>query len=180
MSRIHTIGHSTRSIDSFIELLLKNKIEALVDIRRFPASRRHPQFNAKHLAESLGEKGIGYIHLEGLGGRRKAEPDSVNTGWDVEGFRGYADYAATPEFQLALDELLEKAENTPVVIMCAEAVFWQCHRRIVADVLVARGHEVLHIIDENPPKPHSLTEFARVDNAGQVTYPARQLTLDME
>jgi len=167
--RIHTIGHSTRPIEAFIELLEAHGIKQLYDIRSIPHSRRHPHFSQGALAAALGEAGIVYRHAPALGGRRKPRRDSVNTAWRVEGFRGYADYMETDAFRDALDELVRAAGDAPTVIMCAEAVWWRCHRQLVADALVARGVEVGHISSTSAAKPHTLTDFAQVVE-GRVGY----------
>jgi len=166
---VFTIGHSTRSLDDFVELLARNGLAQLADVRTVPKSRRHPQFVREALAESLPRAGIAYRHFPGLGGLRKPRPDSANTAWRNASFRGYADYMQTPPFARALDDLVAWA-GQPTAIMCAEAVWWQCHRQLVADALVARGVEVRHIVSAAVPEPHRLTEFARVEGT-RVTYP---------
>jgi uncharacterized protein (DUF488 family) len=166
---IHTIGHSTRSLADFIDLLRAHGIRQLVDIRSIPRSRRHPQFSGEALGESLGEEGIRYRHQPELGGMRRPRPDSRNTAWRVEGFRGYADYMETPAFDGALEALIAIAGVSPTVIMCAEAVPWRCHRQLVADALVARGVEVRHITSTSAAQEHTLTDFARIDR-GRVVY----------
>lgn len=169
---IYTIGHSTRSIDEFTDLLDAHDIRLLVDVRRFPGSRRHPHFNGEVLAASLAERGIGYRHAPQLGGRRGTPaPDSPNTGWRNASFRAYADHLGGPEFRGALDLLIRDAERAPVAIMCAEAVPWRCHRQLISDALVARGHTVLHITSMAEPKPHELNQMARCDDEGGLTYP---------
>jgi Protein of unknown function, DUF488 len=167
---ILTIGHSTRPIDEFIELLRRNGVERLVDIRTIPRSRRNPQFNSEALAKSLEDKGIGYVHLKELGGLRHPRHDSLNTGWRNAGFRGYADYLQTAEFEEALRRLLELCEGKRCAAMCAEAVPWRCHRSLLADALVARGIPVEHILSGSRRDVHSLTPFARIEN-GRVIYP---------
>ena len=167
---IHTIGHSTRSLDDFIGLLEAHGIERLGDIRTVPRSRRHPHFGIDALDASLGAAGITYRHFPGLGGLRKARADSINGGWRHAGFRGYADYMQTPAFESALDELLTWSAAGRAAIMCAEAVWWQCHRQLTADALVARGVAVRHIMSATKAPAHTLTSFGRVD-AGRVTYP---------
>jgi uncharacterized protein (DUF488 family) len=169
--RVFTIGHSTRPIGEFIELLRSNGVERLVDIRTIPKSRHNPQFNTDALAKSLRDAGIDYVHLKALGGLRKALRDSRNTGWRNASFRGYADYMQTPEFEEALVRAIELAAEKPTAFMCAEAVPWRCHRSLVADALVVRRIEAMEIVDSSPPKPHKLTPFARVDGT-RVTYPA--------
>jgi hypothetical protein len=167
---ILTIGHSTRPIDEFIELLRQHGVERLVDIRTIPRSRRNPQFNSEALAKSLEDKGIGYVHLKELGGLRHPRRDSINTGWRNDGFRGYADYMQTAEFEEALRRLLELCEGKRCAAMCAEALPWRCHRSLLADALVARGIPVEHILSGSRRDVHSLTPFARIEN-GRVTYP---------
>jgi len=167
---ILTIGHSTRPIDEFIELLRQHGVERLVDIRTIPRSRRNPQFNSEALAKSLEDKGIGYVHLKELGGLRHPRRDSLNTGWRNAGFRGYADYMQTAEFEEALRRLLGLCEGKRCAAMCAEAVPWRCHRSLLADALVARGIPVEHILSGGRRDVHSLTPFARIEN-GRVIYP---------
>jgi uncharacterized protein (DUF488 family) len=169
--RVFTIGHSTRPIGEFVELLRSNGVERLLDIRTIPKSRHNPQFNTDALAKSLRDAGIDYVHLKALGGLRKALRDSRNMGWRNASFRGYADYMQTPEFDEALARAIELAAEKPTAFMCAEAVPWRCHRSLVADALVARGIEVMEIVDSSAPKAHKLTPFARVDGT-HVTYPA--------
>ncbi len=169
---VFTIGHSTRTINELTDLLTRNGVQRLVDVRRFPGSRRHPHFNREALAGSLADAGIVYRHAPELGGRRGApDPASPNTGWRNASFRAYADHLGTPEFREALETLLEDAVRGPVAIMCAEAVPWRCHRQLISDALVARGHPVLHILSEAEPRPHELNEMARTDPEGGVTYP---------
>lgn len=167
---IWSLGHSTRPIEAFLELLTGHGIERLADIRTVPQSRRHPQFGQAALARSTADAGIAYVHLPGLGGLRKPRPDSINTAWRHPGFRGYADYMQTPAFAAAVDELLAFAQAERVAVMCAEAVPWRCHRQLLADALVARGHEVREIDSATKTRPHTLTEWARVQGAA-VTYP---------
>ncbi|WP_227356293.1 DUF488 domain-containing protein [Haladaptatus salinisoli] len=172
MTRAYTIGHSSRSIEEFISALRSYDVTLAVDIRRFPGSRRNPQFDADALAGALDEQGIEYRHLEALGGRRSSPlEDSPNDAWENDSFRAYADYALTDEFQTALDEVVALAETSVPVIVCAEAVYWRCHRRIVADWLLARGCEVVDIYDADRADEHELTRFAEVTD-GRVTYPA--------
>jgi uncharacterized protein (DUF488 family) len=168
---IWTIGHSTRTLADFLELLRENGIRQLVDIRRFPASRRHPHFGAKSLAPSLDEAGILYFHAPGLGGHRKPRPDSPNLFWRVEAFRGYADHMATDEFRAALDDLVGRARAAATTVMCAEAVPWRCHRQLVSDALVARGHAVHHIIGSGETTSHALQAQAVRAADGGITYP---------
>jgi len=166
---IYTVGHSTRPLAGFLEILAAHGIGQLVDIRSIPRSRRHPHFSGDALAASLESAGIVYRHLRALGGMRKPRADSRNTAWRVEGFRGYADYMETPPFHAGLDELVVLAGATPTAVMCAEAVPWQCHRQLVADALVARGVEVRHILSITGAPLHTLTDFALVEQ-GRVAY----------
>jgi uncharacterized protein (DUF488 family) len=166
---IFTIGHSTRPLDDFVALLARNGVTQLADVRTVPKSRRHPQFVREALAGSLPGAGIAYRHIPGLGGLRKPRPDSANTAWRNQSFRGYADYMQTLPFAHALEELHAWAVR-PTAVMCAEAVWWQCHRQLIADALVARGIEVRHIVSAAAPEPHKLTEFARVEGT-RVAYP---------
>jgi uncharacterized protein (DUF488 family) len=167
---IFTIGHSTRTIDVFIALLRAHDVTQLADVRTIPKSRRHPHFAQESLRDSLPAAGIAYRHLPGLGGLRKPAADSANSGWRHAGFRGYADYMQTPAFAAALDELIEWAGGAPTAVMCAEAVWWQCHRQLIADALVARGIDVRHIMSEKAAALHTLTSFARL-NDQRLTYP---------
>ncbi|MEW6248667.1 MAG: DUF488 domain-containing protein [Nitrospirota bacterium] len=169
-SQLWTIGHSTSPIEAFIGLLRAHGIRTLVDVRRFPVSRRHPQFNAEPLANSLREAGVHYRHMPELGGRRKSRPDSVNLGWRSDGFRGYADYMQTDDFRGALGELMACGESGPTAVMCAEAVPWRCHRSLIADALASRDWRVRHIISAAEATPHRLTPFARI-HEGKIIYP---------
>ncbi len=163
ISRIWTIGHSTRKIDIFISLLEDNGIKLLADVRSWPGSKRYPQFNKEALAESLNAHGIRYEHFPGLGGRRKPNPDSRNTAWRNVSFRGYADYMETKEFHKGVERLLDLARETgPVAIMCAEALWWRCHRSLIADYLKVRGIEVVHIVDANKIELHPFTSAAHL------------------
>lgn len=170
---VFTIGHSNRSLEAFLDLLRAFAIELVADIRHYPGSRAHPHFGKAALAASLHEAGIGYRHFEALGGRRRSLPDSSNTGWQVEAFRGYADYALTPAFAQALDELLAVVRTKRTAILCAEAVPWRCHRRIVTDYLLARGVEVVHILGPGRGDEATLTPFAEVLDDGTIRYSAR-------
>jgi uncharacterized protein (DUF488 family) len=176
---IFTIGHSTREADDFVGLLRHHRVDLLVDVRRYPGSRRHPHFNREALAERLAAAGIGYRHTPDLGGRRVGPgadrpDDSPNRGWRNASFRAYADYMATPPFRAALDQLLEDAARHTLAIMCAEAVPWRCHRNLISDALVARDVEVRHILSDDAPSRHELNPMARPDPEGTVTYPAEQ------
>jgi uncharacterized protein (DUF488 family) len=168
--RIWTIGHSTRAIDDFISLLKENEINLLVDVRAWPGSKRYPQFNKDTLAESLNAHRIRYEHFPELGGKRKSKPDSRNTAWRNASFRGYADYMETEQFQKGIERLLDvAAEAGPTAIMCAEAVWWRCHRSLIADYLKARGVEVLHVLGANKVEPHPYTSASRIVN-GELSY----------
>jgi len=172
-SRIWTIGHSTRRIDIFLSLLEENGIKLVADVRMFPGSKRYPQFGRGALAESLGEHGIRYEHFPELGGRRKAKPDSKNTAWRNEAFRGYADYMETEDFRNGIARLVDLAsEAGPTAIMCAEAVWWRCHRSLISDYLKAGGVEVIHILDEKKTEPHPFTSAAQIVN-GDLRYRPR-------
>lgn len=173
---IFTIGHSTRPISEFIELLRTHGVTQVLDIRTIPKSRRNPQFNSDALAGSLRAAHIRYVHLKDLGGLRHPRSDSVNLGWRNDSFRGYADYMQTPEFAAALDHATALARERPTALMCAEAVPWRCHRSLVADALLVRGLRVLEIISPAEPKEHALTRFACV-RGEQITYPADQASL---
>lgn len=170
MTTIHTIGHSTRPIEEFIDLLTAQGITRLVDIRTVPKSRHNPQYWGDALAASLQEAGIGYSYLPELGGLRSATQDSPNAGWRNDSFRNYADHMLTDEFAAGLAELITLAEEEPSAIMCAEAVPWRCHRRLVADALLVRGFTVLEVISATAPKEHQLTPFAVVEGS-RVIYP---------
>jgi len=169
---VHTIGHSTRSLAELTALLCSAGVDFLVDVRRFPGSRTNPQFNAETLAPALGDNGIFYRHVPTLGGRRGggAKQASVNTLWREATFRAYADYALTSEFRGGFDELLALASEHRVAIMCAEAVWWRCHRRIVTDYLLASGVAVRHILGVDKIEPASLTPGAVVEGEGRLTY----------
>jgi uncharacterized protein (DUF488 family) len=167
---VFTIGHSNRPLPAFIEALTAHAVNFLVDILSFPRSRHNPQFNREALPEDLQRAGIGYEHRKALGGRRKPLPDSPNQGWRNAGFRGYADYMQTAEFADQIDELIELSQRQCIVLMCAEAVPWRCHRSLVADALVARNVAVEHIFDVRRTQAHRLTRWAEV-RAGRVSYP---------
>ncbi|HEY3283390.1 MAG TPA: DUF488 domain-containing protein [Armatimonadota bacterium] len=169
-----TIGHSIRSSEEFIDLLKAHGVQRLVDIRTVPRSRHNPQFNQDALPGALAGAGIAYAHLKELGGLRRPRPDSPNRAWRNDSFRGYADYMQTPEFEAALQGLLEMASRERLALMCAEAVPWRCHRSLVADALLARGIPVEEILGPGQSRAHRLTPFARVEGA-RVTYPAQEL-----
>jgi uncharacterized protein (DUF488 family) len=173
--RIWTIGHSTRTIDDFISLLKENEIKLLVDVRAWPGSKRYPQFNKDALAESLNAHRIHYEHFPELGGKRQSKPDSRNTAWRNASFRGYADYMETEQFQKGIERLLDVAAKAgPTAIMCAEAVWWRCHRSLISDYLKARGIEVMHILATKKAEPHPYTSAARVVD-GELSYRSESL-----
>jgi uncharacterized protein (DUF488 family) len=173
--RTWTIGHSTREIDEFISLLKENQIKLLVDVRAFPASKRYPQFNKEALAKLLNAHGIRYEHFPELGGKRKMKPDSRNTAWRNASFRGYADYMETEKFQGGIERLLDvAAESGATAIMCAEAVWWRCHRSLIADYLKARGLEVIHILGAKKVESHPYTSAARIVD-GKLSYSPESL-----
>jgi uncharacterized protein (DUF488 family) len=169
---IYTAGHSTRPAEELLALLVENGIALLTDVRRFPASRRHPQFSRQALEASLGTSGIDYLHEPDLGGRRVPRPDSPNTAWRVAAFRGYADHMESPEFQAALARLIANGAQRPTIILCAEALPWRCHRRLIADALVARGIPVLDILAPGKVETHALNPDARLLPDGRLVYPA--------
>ena len=174
-SEIFSIGHSTHSIERFLELLAQHGIQLLADIRRFPGSRKYPHFGQDSLSRSLNEAGVGYDWMESLGGRRKASTDapSQNTGLRNESFRNYADYMATPTFKKGIQRLLDSASSHRVAMMCSESVFWRCHRGLVSDYLLTQGVVVMHIMPDGDLRPHTLTSGAKVEN-GQVAYPPQE------
>ena len=171
MNTIYTLGHSTRTIEQFLALLKAHEIQMLVDVRTIPKSRRNPQFGQDMLAPALQQAGIGYTHLGELGGLRHAAPDSINTGWENSSFRGYADYMATDAFREGLQELKQIAESQRTAIMCAEAIWWRCHRSLIADALTVQGWQVLHIQSKKTAKAHELTPFLKIED-GKILYPA--------
>jgi len=169
MITVWTVGHSTRSGEEFGKILLAHEIKVLVDVRSFPGSRRLPQFNKAELAESLRELGIEYRHEPRLGGRRKPRADSHNTVWKNASFRAYADHMESEEFRSGVEELLEVAVRERTAVMCAEAVWWRCHRSLIADYLKAEGHTVIHIIDQKKTEEHPFTSAARLID-GRLSY----------
>ena len=173
---VYTVGHSTHSLDDFVELLRAYSIERLVDVRTVPRSRHNPQFNHDTLGTFLYNRRIGYRHMKELGGLRHARADSPNTGWHNASFRGFADYMQTPQFIEAVTELIELAKEKTTVIMCAEAVPWRCHRSLIGDALVVRGVNVVDIYTPKSAKPHFMTPMAEVHGL-LLTYPAK---LDVE
>lgn len=174
LKRIYTIGHSTRSAEELVMLLREHGVTRLADVRRYPGSRRHPQFSRESLEATLPHHAIAYLHFEDLGGRRRPAKGSSNAAWENEQFRGYADYMATPEFHAAVDRLL--ATDDPTAVMCAEAVPWRCHRNLLADELVRRGVEVIHILAAGSAQPHALNPMARIER-DRVIYPPAQATI---
>lgn len=167
--RIWTIGHSTRTAEEFVGLLQANDITGIADVRTIPRSRRHPHFGLEALGARLSEEGIQYRHFPSLGGLRKPRADSPNGAWKNASFRGYADHMQTAQFSSGVDELLRFADGRQVAVMCAEAVWWQCHRMLLSDALVARDLDVQHIMAQSSRRgaptlqPHRLTPFARID-----------------
>jgi uncharacterized protein (DUF488 family) len=170
LQTISTIGHSTRTLEGFIELLKSKGVTMVIDIRTIPRSRHNPHFNIETLPESLRVAGIGYQHMPGLGGLRHPRANSPNQGWRNASFRGFADYMQTHEFEENVMALMKLAREETVALMCAEAVPWRCHRSLVADALAARGMRVEHILSATNIRPHKVTLWARV-NGTQVTYP---------
>jgi uncharacterized protein (DUF488 family) len=175
---IFTVGHSVHELDEFVALLRRHSIGLLVDVRQYPRSRRVPQFNAEALEESLPAAGIDYLHMRELGGRRRPRPGSTNDGWENDQFRGYADHMETEEFAAALSRLESFARERPTAIMCAEAQWWRCHRRLVSDALLVRGWRVRHIGSDGRVEDHPLTPFAVVED-GRLSYPAEQTSLGL-
>ena len=173
---ILTLGHSNRSLAAFFAILKAHRIDRILDVRRYPVSRKWPHFDAGPLARSLEEAGVAYTGLPELGGRRKPRPDSRHRAWRQEAFRGYADFTETAEFENGLARVLDLARGGRPALMCAEAVPWRCHRSLIADALVARGVEVLDVMSETSARPHALPAFARVEN-GLVVYDVGELPL---
>jgi uncharacterized protein (DUF488 family) len=175
---LYTVGHSTRSREQLLEILRAADVSAIADVRTFPSSRRFPHFNRAALEQWLPDAGIGYRHFPELGGRRNPAPDSPNAGWRERGFRGYADYMASGEFEAGLERLEPLSAARPTAIMCAEALWWRCHRRLIADALTVRGTDVVHLGSGEPVK-HELTPFAEVGESGVLTYPPAQASLEV-
>jgi uncharacterized protein (DUF488 family) len=174
---VYTIGHSTHTAEEFVLLLTDAGVKLIADVRAFPTSRRHPQFNRGALAAWLGSAGIGYRHLPGLGGRRTPTRGSPNGGWHERAFQGYADHMRSAEFLEALADLEAVAREFPTAIMCAEALWWRCHRRLIADALVVRGWRVEHLGIGGGRAVHELPAFSVVEPGGTITYPPQQTTL---
>ena len=166
---LFTVGHSNRAIADFLAILRAHGIDRILDVRRYPVSRKWPHFDAANLERALAEDGIAYTGLPELGGRRKPRPDSPHRAWREESFRGYADFMDTPEFARGLDRVVELARSGEPALMCAEAVPWRCHRSLIADTLVARGIPVQDLMSETSAREHTLPSFARVEN-GRVVY----------
>ncbi len=166
---VWTIGHSTRSLDEFVDMLKSFQIEVVVDIRNFPGSKKYPQFNKKELEDSLPKNNLKYIHLKNLGGRRKAKSDSKNTSWRHPAFRGYADYMETGTFNDGIKELEEIAIMQRTAYLCSEAVWWRCHRSLISDSLKAKHWKVMHIMGINKAEEHPYTQPARIVD-GTLTY----------
>jgi uncharacterized protein (DUF488 family) len=171
-STLYTVGHSTRTLREFLDLLQEAGIRRLVDVRRFPGSRRHPHFSKEPLAAALRAEGIAYRHEPALGGRRTSLPDSPNTAWRNAGFRACADHLATAEVREAIGRLRADVEAEPTTVMCAEAVPWRCHRQLIADVFVAGGSEVIHLVRREERSAHDLSEHARMGPDGVLRYPS--------
>ena len=166
---IWTIGHSTRSFEEFVAMLQSFNIELVADVRSYPGSRRFPQFNKEELEISLPQNDIQYVHLKNLGGRRKASPDSKNTGWRHASFRGYADYMEASAFKDGIKELVKSAKVQRTAYMCSEAVWWRCHRSMISDYLKLQGWNVMHVMGIGKAERHSYTEPARIVN-GELNY----------
>lgn len=162
--RLWTVGHSNGPLDSLVARLKRPGIAVVADVRRFPGSRRHPHFSREQLAPALALDGLEYTWLPELGGRRRPRPDSPNTAWRNASFRGYADYMATPAFEAAVERLIDIGRKRPTAALCAELLWWQCHRALIADYLKSHGHEVLHITGDGRTVPHPFTSAARLVN----------------
>jgi uncharacterized protein (DUF488 family) len=169
---IWTIGHSTRTFEEFVSMLAGFQIQHVIDIRRFPGSKRFPQYNKEILAPALSAYSIKYTHMEALGGRRNPRPDSTNTAWRVKGFRGYADYMESDGFKKAITELEQLAMTARCAFMCTEAVWWSCHRALVSDYLKVNGWAVMHIMTQEKAQEHSYTKAATITR-GVLNYAGR-------
>jgi uncharacterized protein (DUF488 family) len=177
-SEILTVGHSTREPGELEELLLAHGVELVLDVRAHPGSRRMPHFAGAALERSLSEAGIGYRHVPELGGRRRPRADSPNGAWQNAQFQGYADHMATEEFERGLERATAAGSERRAALMCAEAAWWRCHRRLIADALTARGWPVLHVTGPGRPSRHELTDFIVVEG-GEVVYPPPQESLEL-
>lgn len=176
MNRVWTVGHSNHSVERLVEILKTHGIARILDVRRFPMSRKWPHFNADSLAASLPAAEIEYVGIPELGGRRKPRPDSPHTAWRADQFRGYADFMDTPEFARDLERAMAYARERPTALMCAEALPWRCHRSLLSDALSARGWDVREILNEKEARPHKLPGFARVEGT-RVVYDGGELPL---
>ncbi len=174
-----TIGHSTHPLDEFVNFLKTNEVTHILDVRTLPRSRKNPQFNKETLPDSLGEVGIKYTHIPGLGGLRHTHKDSINGGWRSASFRGYADYMQTPGFAVNMEEVMELAAHERCALMCAEAVPWRCHRSLIADALTLRGVRVEDIINIRGRSLHSMTSWARTDGL-KISYPSEAVEAIVE
>jgi len=175
---LFTVGHSNQRIEKFLEILRAHRVERIMDVRRFPASRKWPHFNAESLAASLRAAAIDYVAMPQLGGRRNFHPDSPHAAWRVKAFRGYADFMDTPEFAEELGRVISLAQEKRSALMCAEALPWRCHRSLIADSLMARGWEVLEILSEKEARPRRFPPFARMEGT-RVIYDKRELAFEM-
>ena len=167
---VMTIGHSTHTLEEFVHLLQVHEATCVVDVRTIPRSWHNPQFNKDSLPDSLRKVGLGYVHMPGLGGLRNTRPDSVNLGWRNKSFRCFADYMQTPEFTQSLEELIRLADQDHIVLMCAEALPWRCHRSLIADALLVRGFRIEDILGATQRQVHTLTPFAQIRGT-EITYP---------
>lgn len=171
MQTLFTLGHSNRELAEFLELLQIHGVDLIVDVRKMPRSRTHPQFNGPDLAEVLRSQGKAYTHLEGLTGFRRGAKLVTENAWENKSFQAFAGYMETPEFTAGIEALMELASEKTAAIMCSEAVWWRCHRRMIADAMLARGWDVRHILSKSAASPHEFSKIARLDE-GRVTYPA--------
>ncbi len=176
MDSVFTVGHSNRPFDAFVAIVRVHGVGRLLDVRRFPASRKWPHFDRAALEESLPRAGVDYVAMPELGGRRKPRPDSPHTAWRVEAFRGYADFMDSPEFVQNLSHAESLARERPSALMCAEALPWRCHRSLIADALTARGWNVLDITSATEARPHRLPRFARIEGP-RIVYDGGQTRL---
>ena len=170
-SRLFTVGHGTRSVDELAVVVTGAGVPTIVDVRRFPGSRRHPHLARANLEAQLPTRGVAYEWCEALGGRRRRVAGSRHTAWRNDAFAAYADHMDTPEFRLALDDLLDRL---PLAVMCAETLWWRCHRRLIADAATLQGVEVTHLLDEGKSQPHRLHEAVRRDDEGRPVYDGGQ------